>query len=122
MKIFNIKGIQYSAPCKCIKTFFYSLLLKQKLKLMIPTEKQIAGNILISERLGAVKKFDNGDLYPKGYWDFNGEDWATDEQLLFHDDWNWLMMAHEALGFDDCSTNIEQAWNNLVDTLRAQSN
>lgn len=90
---------------------------------MTPTEKQIGGNILIAERLGAIKRNDQPDLYPNGYWDFmEGADWAADEQLVFHSDWNWLAEAYNALGFNDMPTDIEQAWNNLVDILRSQAN
>lgn len=96
---------------------------------MTPTEQQIAGNILIAERMGGlrVKKEDVSEdikeLYPNGYWDFEeGSDWCADEDLPFHEDANWLLSAYAALGFNDMPTNIIEAWNSLVDQLRAQSN
>ena len=86
-------------------------------------EQIISGNVLIAQKLGAIKVEVSDELYPNGYWDFeNGSDWASDDQLAFHEDWNWLADAYLALGFDDMSTNIESAWNTLVDTLKSQSN
>lgn len=92
---------------------------------MTPTEKQIGGNILIAERLGYVYNIDEEkkDLYPNGYWSLNDdEDWCKAEDFEFHSNWNWLAEAYNALGFDDMPTDIEKAWNNLVDILRSQAN
>lgn len=86
-------------------------------------EQIISGNIVIAQKLGAIKVDIIVDLYPNGYWDFqNGADWASDDQLAFHEDWNWLADAYAALGFGDMSTDIETAWITLVDTLRSQDN
>lgn len=86
-------------------------------------EQIISGNVLIAQKLGAIKVEVSDELYPNGYWDFeNGADWASDEQLAFHEDANWLIEAYLALGFDDMSTDIEKAWNTLVDTIKLQSN
>lgn len=92
---------------------------------MTPTEKQIAGNLLIAEATGwrFNQSEETKDLYPMGYWTMgDDEDWSKAEDLKFHNDWNWLMDAMLQLGFNDCSTDIEQAWNSLVDQLRAQAN
>ena len=91
-----------------------------------PTEAQIAGNILIAQRIGWTyvdPTPDKIDLYPNGYYESSdGKDWSKAEDLKFHSDGTWLMQAAEFMGFDTIPSNIEEAFNQIVNVLKTQAN
>lgn len=91
---------------------------------MTPSEKQIGGNILIAEATGWVYEIneETKDLYPMGYYKLGEDlDWCRPEELKFHEDFNWLANACLFLGYVSIPADINEAWNEIVATLKSQN-
>ena len=105
-KVITFKQIQ------TIKNFFMT---------QLPTPEQIEGNVLIALATGWKFNAIGDDLYPEGYYSRGeDEDWAAAEELSYHNDFNWLVDAYAQLGFEIVPVDIEPAWLQLVEVVKAK--
>jgi len=79
------------------------------------TEEIIKNNCILAWFITPNHEINHGDHYflPRLSTNDNGDDWILKQHLLFHDDWNWIMMVCEKIEklgyiihiFSDCDNS-----------------